>query len=265
MDDDGILNFQIHAVARTLENTKAHLAEIKQILKGRKCYALGWTTEAADMAADAKAYYKKIFPDFFHAVAFVSELPAGRSAGRLYSLVLHPSVPINVFHDEKEAREWLKELMATIGWSRETRKEMKRIKGKIVMVDDEEIEKMLMEIALENARWDVSLEFFTNAKDALNYLRQTKDHIFLIISDLGMPVMDGFEFKQAIDADPVLARMSVPFVITTNSDYESDVSKAYKCRVQGYFHKPISNDDAISMLNSMFNYWLVSRHPNKSN
>ena len=67
---------------------------------------------------------------------------------------------------------------------------MKKFKGKIILVDDEKYEKELLELALHEKKWDVKVEYFSRAEDTLDYLKKTKDEIFLLISDMNMPKMN---------------------------------------------------------------------------
>jgi CheY-like chemotaxis protein len=57
----------------------------------------------------------------------------------------------------------------------------------------------------------------------------------LVLLDLNMPRMDGFELLAAIRSDPLLAQ-TVVFVLTTSDD-ESDIVRAYRLQIAGYMTK----------------------------
>jgi CheY-like chemotaxis protein len=57
----------------------------------------------------------------------------------------------------------------------------------------------------------------------------------VVLLDLNMPVMNGFEFLDALRADPVL-RSTVVFVLTT-SDADADRTRAYHNCIAGYMVK----------------------------
>lgn len=57
----------------------------------------------------------------------------------------------------------------------------------------------------------------------------------IVLLDLNMPIMDGFQFLEALRADPDLCR-TVVFVLTT-SNRDSDRSRAYDEHVAGYMVK----------------------------
>lgn len=81
----------------------------------------------------------------------------------------------------------------------------------LVVDDDADIREILAEI-LESEGYPVAQA--RNGQEALDYLRQA-DPPCLILLDLMMPVMDGWAFLDAHDADPELAR--IPVVVCSAS------------------------------------------------
>src|SRR5688572_23947801 len=140
---------------------------------------------------------------------------------------------------------------------------MIKLKGKIILVDDDIYEKELLESSLKTRDWDAKVEYFDNANDALDHLKQNKDEIFLVISDMNMPKMNGMEFKKAIDSDVGLREKSIPFIFATSSSVKSEITQAFDYRVQGYFRKPNTTEEQADMLDIIIKYWIVSSHPNK--
>ena len=139
---------------------------------------------------------------------------------------------------------------------------MKKIPGKIVLVDDQEYERTLLEEALLDKQWDTTIEYFPKAEEALEYLRKTDDKIFLIISDIDMPVMDGLEFKKTLDQDRELSRKAIPFIFASTAATQERVTEAYSYRVQGYFQKPKKVGPQADMLDTIIQYWIINQHPN---
>ena len=139
---------------------------------------------------------------------------------------------------------------------------MKVVTGKIILVDNKVYEKALLKTALLQKNWNIDVDYFNNPEDALKYLKETKDDIFLIISDMVMAKMNGLDFKKAIDTDEVLKKKAVPFIFTTNDATKEQVDEAYEYRAQGYFEKKPTIDDQAEMLNTIIKYWIDSKHPN---
>ena len=73
----------------------------------------------------------------------------------------------------------------------------------------------------------MDIEHFKDPLLAFEYLVTTTDEIFLIISDMNMPVMTGMELKQAIDNDPILRKKSIPFIFSSTAALKEDIKKAY--------------------------------------
>ena len=140
---------------------------------------------------------------------------------------------------------------------------MKQVKGKIILIDDEKYEKDLLVNALRQRNWDIKVEYFDNAEDALEHLRRNADEIFLIISDMDMPKTDGMSLKKIIDMDDYLRQKAIPFVFTSNVIDRKKVIEAYKCRVQGYFQKPLTPEGQADMLEIIIQYWIACVHPTK--
>ncbi|MEX2232543.1 MAG: response regulator [Cyclobacteriaceae bacterium] len=140
---------------------------------------------------------------------------------------------------------------------------MIKLKGKIILVDDESYEKELLEAALKKRDWDSDVEYFDDANDALEHLKQNTDEIFLVISDMNMPGMNGLEFKKAIDKDLGLRGKSIPFIFATTAPVKPEITEAYEYRVQGYFRKPNTTEEQADMLDIIIKYWIISIHPNK--
>ena len=139
---------------------------------------------------------------------------------------------------------------------------MKELPGKILFIDDEEYEKILLEEALTDKNWNVQIEYFSSTSQALEYLRETEDNIFIIISDINMPKMNGLDFKRIIDQDRSLHQKSIPFIFASNAATREQVEEAYRYRVQGYFQKPRGEAKQAEMLDIILKYWMINQHPN---
>lgn len=140
---------------------------------------------------------------------------------------------------------------------------MKRIKGKVILIDDNRIEEELLLECITKGRWKAEVEYFDNAENALKYLKETDDFIFLIICDMNMPKVTGLDLKKQIDADKKLKMRSIPFIFATTAAIESEIAVAYEYGTQGYFEKPFDMKKICDMIDVIFNYWQLSLHPDK--
>lgn len=102
---------------------------------------------------------------------------------------------------------------------------------------------------------------FNNPAEALTYLKTTKANIFLIISDVNMPVMNGLDFKKKINEDNELYSLSIPFVFLSTSASTYLVNEAYSLCIQGYFQKPSDFKSMNTVARSIIEYWNNCKHP----
>ncbi|MCF0075277.1 response regulator [Dyadobacter sp. CY261] len=136
------------------------------------------------------------------------------------------------------------------------------LKGPIIVIDDdpddrEMIEAMLQELALVN-----QVRFFGNGQRALDYLLTTLESPLLILCDINVPIMNGLELRDQIDADPYLKNKSIPFIFLTTSDSPTLVRQAYNGTIQGYFQKCNSFQEGKDHLQLIIGYWKLCLHPN---
>ncbi len=112
---------------------------------------------------------------------------------------------------------------------------------KILLVDDDPSVRRLLK------RWMVQqLEAeVIEAVDGLEVLVALRDHdyIDLVITDLTMPTMDGFDLIQVIRADPLLTHSEV--VIVSSICVESRVRKALSLKVSDFILKPLQHETVI--------------------
>lgn len=124
----------------------------------------------------------------------------------------------------------------------------------ILMVDDDEIDIMNMQRIFQRNQISHPLYFARNGEDALYQLKFSdipKPHIILL--DINMPKMDGFEFLSIIRADAYFNDVLV-YVLTT-SDEAIDRKRAQSLGVAGYLVKPLSGQDFSDQVDDLNNFW----------
>ena len=80
----------------------------------------------------------------------------------------------------------------------------------------------------------------------------------LILLDLRLPKIDGLEVLKIIKTSDEIK--SIPVVILTTSQQESDVARAYKYHANSYLIKPVDFDKFARLLDDMGFYWLGWNH-----
>jgi CheY-like chemotaxis protein len=112
----------------------------------------------------------------------------------------------------------------------------------ILIVEDAPEMVILLRQLLEEEGYSVDVAM--NGQEALDFLRGKKNLPFLILLDLMMPVMDGFQFRQEQEKDVRLA--SIPIVImTADGNIES---KELKVGAKGAIKKPMDIKTVIEVV-----------------
>ena len=103
----------------------------------------------------------------------------------------------------------------------------------VLVVDDDEVDREAVHRALRDL--PLTVADASNGNDALAMLRGSVKNPRVVLADINMPMMDGFELIDAIRADESLAS-TVVFILTSSSR-ETDQVKAYSRNVAGYMVK----------------------------
>ena len=106
---------------------------------------------------------------------------------------------------------------------------------KILIVEDVEFNMDLLVQLLED-----DFELFTATDGAAGVEAAGRDHPDLILMDMSLPVMDGWEATRKISADPALQH--IPIIALTAHAMQGDEERARECGCSDYLSKPIDED-----------------------
>jgi CheY-like chemotaxis protein len=106
-------------------------------------------------------------------------------------------------------------------------------------------------------------EFFHNGEQVLQRLENADQAPFIILCDVNLPGMDGFELRKKFLATPNKKFHSVPFIFWSNAASEKQIDEAYTLRGHGFFVKDVTFAEWRKTLESIINYWANSRVPSK--
>ena len=117
---------------------------------------------------------------------------------------------------------------------------------KILIADDEPLIRKMMQSILMNAGYEVSV-----AGDGKEVLRQARaQQPDLILLDVNMPEMDGFETLRHLKADPQLASIYVMIISGAERDSNSQV-QGLEMGADGYLLRPITNRELVARVQAM--------------
>lgn len=110
---------------------------------------------------------------------------------------------------------------------------------KVLIIEDDEFLSSLVRARLEKEGFSAKRVF--DGEEALNLLREFKPDI--IILDLIMPRVSGFELLETMSVDAELSR--IPVVVLTNLGQEEDMQKAKSLGAAEYFIKARTSIDEV--------------------
>jgi len=126
-------------------------------------------------------------------------------------------------------------------------------------VDDQEmVREVWEELHLTN-----QLRFLDSADEALELLSKVDSAPFIIISELRLPKIDGFELREKMLATGSKKYKSVPFIFWSADASEEQITRAYNLSVHGFFIKETSFKELKNTFTNIINYWLRSKMPEK--
>jgi CheY-like chemotaxis protein len=113
----------------------------------------------------------------------------------------------------------------------------------IVLVEDNQRDVEITLDAIAEGRPGAVVTVLHNGEEALEYMHRGGNYRLrgagnpdVILLDIKMPKISGFEFLALLRADPRFAQVAV--VILSSSRQEQDLFNAYKYRADGYLIKP---------------------------
>jgi CheY-like chemotaxis protein len=109
----------------------------------------------------------------------------------------------------------------------------------LIVEDDADLREMMAQLlALEG----FAAATVANGREALEYLQDHHDRPHVILLDLMMPVMDGWEFRRQQKADPALA--DLPVIVLS----ALDAARAEDVRAEAFLKKPLDFDRLVQLV-----------------
>src|SRR4051794_193642 len=141
----------------------------------------------------------------------------------------------------------------------------------ILVVDDRDDDLVIIKKAFEKARVINPIVTVNGGEEAIRYLKGEGEYSnrkeyplpSLVLLDLKMPKVDGFDVLEWIRGEPTLASMRV--VVLTSSDQMKDVNRAYEMGANSFVTKPVGSEKFLELANALNGYWIwTCRTPESS-
>ena len=132
----------------------------------------------------------------------------------------------------------------------------------ILLVEDNPTDAEMTMRALKRRHLANGIEWLKGGEQAIDYMlcrgtyaTRSNGNPRLVLLDLKMPKVDGIDVLRALKADPT-AR-TVPVVMLTSSNEESDIARSYDLGVNSYIVKPVEFDKFVEEVSKLGVYWTM--------
>jgi len=137
----------------------------------------------------------------------------------------------------------------------------------ILIVEDDAGHARLIEKNLKRAKISNLITRVENGQEALDFLLsegafegQERPSPLLVLLDLNMPVLDGYQVLERMKADSVLKK--IPVVVLTTTDDAREVSRCYQLGCSVYITKPVDYDSFCEAIQQLGFFMSIVTVPN---
>ncbi len=123
--------------------------------------------------------------------------------------------------------------------------------AKILIVDDTKANLVALRVLLKQVEADIISA--ASGAEALEAAQQDTDHLALILLDVQMPEMDGFEVARLLQKNE--KTRSIPIIFITANQDDAHIEEAYLAGAVDYIQKPIRKTALISKVRVFLDLW----------
>jgi CheY-like chemotaxis protein len=134
--------------------------------------------------------------------------------------------------------------------------------GPIIIIEDDIDDQEMLTEAFQNLNYPNELIFFSDGEKALEFISEGNVVPFIILSDINLPKLSGYELRQKLKTDANLALRCIPYLYFSTALNQKAVIDAYSLSVQGFFVKPNSMAELENTISVIMEYWKKCAAPN---
>lgn len=127
--------------------------------------------------------------------------------------------------------------------------------GEIIVIEDDADDRELLADIFKSLNVLNKINFFPDGQAALDYLQDPGVEPFLILSDINLPKLNGFELRERVFTNRELSLKCIPYIFFTTSATKETVRNAYAFSAQGFFIKPVSFRTQMEDIKTILDYW----------
>jgi len=120
------------------------------------------------------------------------------------------------------------------------------MKRNLLIIEDNELNRDILAAMLED---DFQLFYAENGREGMEQMRLHATELSLVLLDIQMPVMNGYEVLEAAAADPLLC--DIPIVVTTGSDRMDEEERCLRLGATDFIQKPYNPNIVHCRINNI--------------
>ncbi len=136
-------------------------------------------------------------------------------------------------------------------------------KGRVFFIDDDPDDHDIVREIWNELNVAHDLIFFNSAEEVFDTLSKSVEAPFIIICDVNLPKMNGFELRKKLLETGSRKMLSVPFIFWSTNAVDVQVEHAYELCAHGFFVKGIKFEEVKQTLQTIIEYWGLSKVPAK--
>jgi CheY-like chemotaxis protein len=127
--------------------------------------------------------------------------------------------------------------------------------GPIIIIEDDIDDQELLREVINSTGISNQLCFFATTFSAYDYLINSIETPFIILSDVNIPGESGLQLKSRLENNIQIRLKYIPFVFFTASADPTHIKEAYARSFQGFFIKPYDIHELKRVMGNIINYW----------
>jgi CheY-like chemotaxis protein len=137
---------------------------------------------------------------------------------------------------------------------------MKKRNAVILLIEDDIAHAEIVKRSLEASEFKIELIRLFDGKEGLDFIfkagkySENNKQPDIILLDIRLPRINGFEFLQKIKNDETFK--VIPVVILSTSSNQTDIDRAFELGANSYLIKPLSFDRYKEMFGNFTDYWI---------
>ena len=133
--------------------------------------------------------------------------------------------------------------------------------GPIIVIEDDLDDQIFLKSVFTKLNYPNEVLFFIDGEQALEYLDKPAILPFIILSDIDLPKLSGFDLREKLKTDADLSIRCIPDLFFSKTAEQKAVIEAYSVSAQGFFIKQTEISKLEKMISVIMEYWKICTTP----